>query len=45
MKETFNYNDKDVLGKMTPTQCLNKNGKEKLVEHTPIDQSYNKYKK
>ena len=41
MKEDVYYNDKDVLAKMAPIQCLNKKGKEMLVEHTPLDQSYN----
>ena len=41
MKQAVYYNDKDVLAKMTPMQYLNKNGKETLLEHTPIAQSYN----
>lgn len=41
MKEAVYYNDKDILAKMAPIQSLNKNGKETLVEHTPLDQSYN----
>ena len=32
MKEVVYYKDKDVLAKMEPIQCLNKNGKETLVE-------------
>ena len=41
MKETVYYNDKDVLAKMAEIQCLNKNGKEMLVEHTPLAQYNN----
>ena len=41
MKEAVYYNDKDVLDKMAPIQCQNKNGKETQVEHTPLAQSYN----
>ena len=42
MKEKVYYcNNKDVLAKIAPIQCLNKNGKETLVEHTPLAQSYN----
>ena len=41
MKEVVYYNDKDVLAKMAPIQCLNEKGKETLVEHTPLTQSYN----
>ena len=37
MKEAVYYNDKDVLDKMAPIQCLKKkNRKETLVEHTPL---------
>ena len=39
MKEADYFNDKDVLAKMTPIQCLNKNGKETVVEHTPLSQA------
>ena len=39
MKEAVYYNDKDVLAKMAPIHCLNKNRKETLVEHTPLAQS------
>ena len=41
MKEAVYYNDKDVLPKMAPIQCLNKNGKETQVGHTTVAQSYN----
>ena len=41
MQEVVYYNDIDVLAKMAPIQCLNKYGKEMLVENTPLDQSYN----
>ena len=41
MKEAVYSNDKDVLSKMAPIKCLNKAEKEMLVEHTPLDQSYN----
>ena len=41
MKEAIYYNDKDVLAKMAPIQCLKENGKETLVEHTLLAQSYN----
>ena len=41
MKEAVYYNDKDLLAKMAPIQCLNKNENETLVEHTQLDQSYN----
>ena len=41
MKEAVYCNDKDVLAKMAPIQCLNKNGKETLVEDTPLAQYYN----
>ena len=40
MQESIYFNDKDVLAKNAPIQCLNKNGKETLVESTPVDQSY-----
>ena len=36
MKETVDYNDKDLLAKIEPIQCLNKSGKETLVEPTPL---------
>ena len=42
MKEAVYFNDKDVLAKIAPIQCLNKNRKETLVEHTPPPQFYNK---
>ena len=45
MKEKVYYNNKDVLAKMAPIQYLNKNGKETLVEHSPLSQSYNKASK
>ena len=41
MKQAVYYNDKDVLAKMAPIQCQNINGKETLLEHTPLVQSYN----
>ena len=42
MKQVVYNNDEDVFAKMAPIQCLNKNVKETLVEHTPLAQSYNK---
>ena len=41
MKEAVYYNDKDVVAKMVPIKCLNKNMKETLVENTPLAQSHN----
>ena len=41
MKEEFYYNDKDLLAKMAPIQCLKENGEEMLGEHTPLAQPYN----
>ena len=41
MKEAVYNKDKDVLAKMAQIQCLKKSGKETLVEHTPLAQSYN----
>ena len=41
MKEEVYYNYKDVLDKMAPIQCLVENGKETLVEHTQLAESYN----
>ena len=40
MKAIVYYNDTDVLAKIALIQCLNKNGEETLVEHTPLAQSY-----
>ena len=36
MKEKIYHNDQNTLAKMAPIQCLNKNGKETLVKHTPL---------
>ena len=40
MKEAVYDNEKYVLAKMASIQRLNKNGKETLVEHIPLAQSY-----